>query len=108
MYEFEPSQKDESRAQSADSSRAYRKTRAFICHLLPLTQDFAENMSRSVMVWWDLHSPWKGFCRKILEYITDSILPGSFYRFLQLSCKFLKHKGAAKLVRLFTSYLRFA
>jgi len=30
MRKFEPSQKDESRAQSADSSEAYRKRRAFI------------------------------------------------------------------------------
>jgi len=31
MRKFESSQKDESRAQSADSSKAYRKPRAFIC-----------------------------------------------------------------------------
>ena len=31
MYKFETSQKDESRAQSADSSKEYRKPRAFIC-----------------------------------------------------------------------------
>jgi len=30
MRKFEPSQKDESKAQSADSSEAYRKRRAFI------------------------------------------------------------------------------
>jgi len=33
MRKFESSQKDESRAQSADSSKAYRKPRAFICCL---------------------------------------------------------------------------
>jgi len=32
MRKFESSQKDESRAQSADSSKAYRKPRAFIWH----------------------------------------------------------------------------
>jgi len=31
MRKFESSQKDESRAQSADSSRAYRKRTAFYC-----------------------------------------------------------------------------
>jgi len=31
MRKFESSQKDESRAQVADSSKAYRKRRAFIC-----------------------------------------------------------------------------
>jgi len=31
MHKFESSQKDESRAQSADSSEAYRKRRAFYC-----------------------------------------------------------------------------
>jgi len=31
MRKFESSQKDESRAQSADSSKAYRKRRAFCC-----------------------------------------------------------------------------
>ena len=35
MRKFESSQKDESRAQSADSSEAYKKRRAFYCdHLL--------------------------------------------------------------------------
>jgi len=33
MCKFESSQKDESRAQSADSSKAYRKPRAIICTL---------------------------------------------------------------------------
>jgi len=32
MRKFESSQKDESRARSADSSKAYRKRRAFYCH----------------------------------------------------------------------------
>jgi len=32
MRKFESLQKDESRAQSADSSKAYRKRRAFYCH----------------------------------------------------------------------------
>jgi len=32
MRKFESSQKDESRAQLADSSKAYRKRRAFYCH----------------------------------------------------------------------------
>jgi len=32
IRKFESSQKDESRAQSADSSKAYRKRRAFICN----------------------------------------------------------------------------
>ena len=32
MRTFESSQKDESRAQSADSSKAYRKRRGFYCH----------------------------------------------------------------------------
>jgi len=31
MRKFQSSQKDESRAQSADSSKAYRKRRAFYC-----------------------------------------------------------------------------
>jgi len=31
MRKFESSQKDESRTQSADSSKAYRKRRAFYC-----------------------------------------------------------------------------
>jgi len=31
MRKFETSQKDEIRAQSADSSKAYRKRRAFLC-----------------------------------------------------------------------------
>jgi len=31
MHKFEPLQKDESRAQSADSLKAYRKPRAFNC-----------------------------------------------------------------------------
>jgi len=31
MYKLESSEKDESRAQSADSSEAYRKRRAFNC-----------------------------------------------------------------------------
>jgi len=31
MRKFESSQKDESRAQLADSSKAYRKRRAFYC-----------------------------------------------------------------------------
>jgi len=31
MRKFESSQKDESRAQSADSSKAYRKRRAYYC-----------------------------------------------------------------------------
>ena len=37
MRKFESSQKDESRAQSADSSKAYRKRRAFCCHIAVLT-----------------------------------------------------------------------
>jgi len=32
MYKFESLQKDESRAQSTDSLKAYRKTCAFKCH----------------------------------------------------------------------------
>jgi len=32
MRKFEPSQKDESRALLADSSKAYRKPRAFNCN----------------------------------------------------------------------------
>jgi len=32
MRKFEPSQKDESRAQLADSSKVYWKRRAFYCH----------------------------------------------------------------------------
>jgi len=32
MRKFEPSQKDESGTQSAGSSKAYRKRRAFYCH----------------------------------------------------------------------------
>jgi len=39
MRNFESSQKDESRAQSADSSKAYRKRRAFICRTWK-TNDF--------------------------------------------------------------------
>jgi len=31
MCKFESSQKDESKAESADSSEAYRKPRAFVC-----------------------------------------------------------------------------
>jgi len=34
MRKFESSQKDESRAQLADSSKAYKKRRAFYCHML--------------------------------------------------------------------------
>jgi len=37
MFKFESSQKDESRAQSADSSKAYRKTRAFDLLLMTTT-----------------------------------------------------------------------
>jgi len=33
MFKFEPLQKDESKAQSAHSWRAYRKTRVFNCSL---------------------------------------------------------------------------
>jgi len=36
MRKFESSQKDECRAQSADSSKAYRKRRAFNCYLSSL------------------------------------------------------------------------
>jgi len=36
MCKFESSQKDESRAQSADSSKAYRKPRAFNCSFIAL------------------------------------------------------------------------
>jgi len=38
MRKFESSQKDVSRAQSADSSKAYRKRRAFYCtkYLIPI------------------------------------------------------------------------
>jgi len=41
---FEPSHKDESRAQSADSSKAYRKpSRAFNCHLYRLLRIYLHN-----------------------------------------------------------------
>jgi len=36
MRKFESSQKDESRAQLADSSKAYRKRRAFYCFFMRL------------------------------------------------------------------------
>jgi len=38
MCRLESSQKGESRAQSADSSKAYRKSRAFICRLFSLNK----------------------------------------------------------------------
>jgi len=46
MCKFESSQKDESRAQSADSSKAYRKpSRAFKCRQYPVSHKFGRSSS---------------------------------------------------------------
>jgi len=50
MRKFELSQKDESRAQSADSSKAYRKPRAFIC-LQQILRSFGQIQKVHLLCW---------------------------------------------------------
>jgi len=43
MHKFESSQKDESRAQLPDSSKTYRKRRAFYCLIVLITTYYFKN-----------------------------------------------------------------
>jgi len=51
MRKFESSQKYESRAHSADSSKAYNKLRAFICKLVALSCTWANDFDDYWLRW---------------------------------------------------------
>jgi len=50
MRQFESSQKDESRAQSDDTSKGYRKRRAFYCILLVMTKQFITDQTSTFVL----------------------------------------------------------